>query len=83
MAIDYSKLRSLTAREVVRALLADGFVLRSQRGSHRRYQHSDGRRVTVPFHTSGGTFVPKTLRSIIEEQAHWTQADLKRLKLLG
>jgi len=83
MAIDYSKLRSLTAREVVRALLADGFVLRSQRGSHRRYQHSDGRRVTVPFHTSGGTFVPKTLRSIIEEQAHWTQDDLKRLKLLG
>ena len=57
--------------------------MRSQRGSHRRYQHSDGRRVTVPFHTSGGTFVPKTLRSIIEEQAHWTQADLKRLKLLG
>ena len=83
MAIDYSKLRSLTAREVVRALLADGFVLRSQRGSHRRYQHSDGRRVTVPFHTSGGTFVPKTLSSIIEEPAHWTQDDLKRLKLLG
>ena len=55
MAIDYSKLRSLTAREVVRALLADGFVLRSQRESHRRYCQSDGRRVTVPFHTSGGT----------------------------
>ncbi|HEV2425475.1 MAG TPA: type II toxin-antitoxin system HicA family toxin [Terriglobia bacterium] len=83
MAINYSKLRSLTAREVIRALLADGFVLRAQRGSHRRYHHSDGRRVTVPFHSSGGTFVPKTLRSILEEQARWTEADLKRLRLLS
>ena len=69
MAIDYSKLRSLTAREVIRALGADGFLLRSQRGSHRRYYHNDGRRVTVPFHASSGIFVPKTLRSILEEQA--------------
>ncbi len=27
--IDYSKLRSLTVRELVRSLLADGFVLKS------------------------------------------------------
>jgi len=72
----------LTAREVVRALLADGFKLKGQRGSHQRYQHTDGRRVTVPYHGSGGTFVPKTLRSIIEEQARWAEDDLKRLKLL-
>lgn len=83
MAIDYSKLRSVTAREVIRALLADGFVLKAQRGSHRRYHHGDGRRVTVPFHGSGGTFVPKTLRSILEEQARWTEHDLKRLRLVG
>jgi predicted RNA binding protein YcfA (HicA-like mRNA interferase family) len=80
--IDYSKLRSLTVRELVRSLLADGFVLKKQRGSHRRYQHTDGRRVTVPYHSSGGTFVPKTLRSIIEEQARWSEADLKRLNIL-
>lgn len=72
MPIDYSKLRSVTAREMVRALLAEGFFLKSQRGSHRRYQHRDGR----------GTFVPKTLRSMIEEQACWREDDLKRLKLL-
>lgn len=82
MPLDYSKLRSTTAREIVRALLADGFILKSQSGSHRRYQHGDGRRVTVPYHTSGGTFVPKTLRSIIEEQARWEEADLRRLRLL-
>ena len=36
MSIDYSRLRSLTARELAAALLADGFVLKRQRGSHRR-----------------------------------------------
>jgi predicted RNA binding protein YcfA (HicA-like mRNA interferase family) len=58
MAIDYSKLRSLTAREMMRALLADGFALKAQRGSHKRYQHADGRRV-LPYHSAGATFVPK------------------------
>jgi predicted RNA binding protein YcfA (HicA-like mRNA interferase family) len=82
MAIDYSELRSLTGREVIRAFLADRVYLKSQRGSHRRCHHRDTRRVTIPFHGSGGTFVPKTLRRILEEQARWTEADLKRLGLL-
>jgi predicted RNA binding protein YcfA (HicA-like mRNA interferase family) len=82
MPIDYSKLRSITAREIVRALLSDGFFLKTQRGSHRRYQHRDGRRVTVAYHSGGGTFVPKTLRSMIEEQASWSEEDLKRLRIV-
>jgi predicted RNA binding protein YcfA (HicA-like mRNA interferase family) len=82
MPIDYSKLRSLTARELERALFGDGFFLKTQRGSHRRYQHRDGRRVTVPFHSPGATFVPKTLRSIIDEQAGWNENDVKRLRLI-
>ena len=83
MAIDFSKIRALTAGEIIRALLADGFVLRkNRRGSHRRYQHADGRRVTVQFHGSNTTFVPKTLRSMVEEQARWTEEDLKPLRLL-
>jgi predicted RNA binding protein YcfA (HicA-like mRNA interferase family) len=82
MPIDFSKIRALTAEEIIRALLADGFILRKSRGgSHRRYCHPDGRRVTVAFHGSNTTFVPKTLRSMIEEQAGWTEEDLKRLKL--
>jgi predicted RNA binding protein YcfA (HicA-like mRNA interferase family) len=84
MPIDFSKIRALTADEIIRALLADGFSLRkSKGGSHRRYQHQDGRRVTVAFHGSNTTFVPKTLRSMIEEQAQWSDADLKRLKLIS
>ncbi|MCD6083521.1 type II toxin-antitoxin system HicA family toxin [Candidatus Aerophobetes bacterium] len=82
MAIDYSKLRNLTAREIINALSRDGFYLRSQRGSHQRYHHPDGRRVTVSFHRPSDTFTPKTLKSMIERQAKWNEKDLKRLKLL-
>jgi len=82
MAIDYRPLRTVTAREIIRSLVQDGFYLRHQRGSHQRYQHRDGRRVTVSFHKNSDTFPPKTLKSIIEDQARWTEEDLKRLKLV-
>jgi hypothetical protein len=36
----------------------------------------------VTFHGPGDTFAPKTLKSMIEIEAKWTEADLKRLKLI-
>ena len=83
MALDYSKLRNLTAREITSALLQDGFRLRRQKGSHQRYVHADGRRVTVSFHRASDTFEMKTLKSMIEAQARWTEEDLRRLGLIG
>lgn len=80
--IDWSRLRSVTAREIISALERDGFSLHNQSGSHQRYRHPDGRRVTVSFHRRGDTFRPKTLRSIVEMQARWTEDDLRRLKLV-
>jgi predicted RNA binding protein YcfA (HicA-like mRNA interferase family) len=82
MNLDYSLLRSLTARQPGAALAADGFFLRRQRGSHRRYQHADGRNVTLAFHHASDTFPLPTLRSMIERQANWTEADLVRLGLM-
>ena len=83
MALDYSRLRSLTAREIVSALIRDGFSLDRQSGAHRAlYRHPDGRRVTVSFHRAGEIFEPKTLRSMLESQAHWGEEDLVRLHLL-
>lgn len=81
--VDYSRLRSLTARHLIRALQADGFILKRQRGSHRHYFHPNGRRVTLSFHRSSETFRLGTLRSIIEVQAHWTEDDLRRLGLIS
>jgi len=80
--IDYGALRSLTARVIIRALVRDGFLLDRQSGSHRLYRHPDGRRVTVTFHHSAQTFAPKTLRSMIELQARWSEHDLRRLRLI-
>jgi predicted RNA binding protein YcfA (HicA-like mRNA interferase family) len=82
MTVDYSRLRSLTARQLVSALQSDGFDLQRQRGSHRHYKHPDGRRVTLSFHHSSDTFRLGTLRSILETQARWTADDLRRLGLL-
>ncbi len=82
MPILYSRLRNLTTRQIVRALLRDGFELRRGRGGHRQYAHVDGRRVTIPFHRPSDTFRLKTLSTIIERQAKWTEDDLRRLKLL-
>jgi predicted RNA binding protein YcfA (HicA-like mRNA interferase family) len=82
MPVDWSQLRGLAIRELISALIRDGFYLRNQRGSHQRYRHPNGRRVTVSFHHPGDTLRPKTLKRIIEDQAKWTEEDLKRLGLL-
>jgi len=82
MAVNYALLRGLTAREIISALVRDGFGFDRGAGSHQVYYHPDGRRVTVTFHAPGDTFTPKTLKSMIEREAHWMEDDLKRLKLL-
>jgi predicted RNA binding protein YcfA (HicA-like mRNA interferase family) len=82
LGFNYTQLRTLQAREIVSALLRDGFVLDRQAGSHRHYVHADGRRVTLSFHAPGETFAPKTLKTMLEIQARWDEADLRRLKLL-
>jgi predicted RNA binding protein YcfA (HicA-like mRNA interferase family) len=82
MSVDYSRLRSLRAREIVRALRRDGFKFVRQKGDHHRYHHPDGRRVTVAYSNPGDTFLLRDLKSMIEVQARWTEDDLRRLKLV-
>jgi predicted RNA binding protein YcfA (HicA-like mRNA interferase family) len=81
MGINYSRLHNLTARELISALMREGFILDRQVGSHQHYMRPDGRRVTVSFHRPGETFETKTLKTMIEVQAGWTEEDLRRLKL--
>ena len=80
--INFSRLRSLTARQITRALRRDGFDLETQTGSHQQYRHPDGRRVTVTYHHPGDTYSIRTLRAMIQGQARWTAEDLRRLGLL-
>jgi predicted RNA binding protein YcfA (HicA-like mRNA interferase family) len=74
--------RGLTARELIRALHEDGFVLRRTRGSHRIYRDAHGRRVVIAYHRLSDSFPVGTLKAMIGD-AGWTDADLGRLDLLG
>lgn len=80
--IPYDRLRALNARKIIGALLRDDFTLARQSGSHQQYCHSDGRRVTLTFHSFNQTFPLKTLKSMLETQACWKLEDLIRLKLI-
>ncbi|PKB64113.1 MAG: hypothetical protein BZY80_03835 [SAR202 cluster bacterium Io17-Chloro-G2] len=82
MAIPWRNLHSITAREIINSLYRDGFVLRNSAGSHQRFRHPDGRRVTVTFHSPGQTFGLGLLQRMFRDQAHWTEEDLRRLGLL-
>jgi predicted RNA binding protein YcfA (HicA-like mRNA interferase family) len=81
VGLNYGLLRNLTARELISALIRDGFGYDRGDGSHQIYYHPDGRRVTVVFHGGGSTFKRKTLKSMID-QARWTEEDFKRLRLI-
>lgn len=72
------RLPSLTARDVIRALLRAGFVVSRQSGSHCRLIHATdpARKVTVPVHS--GDLKRGTLRAIIA-QAGLTVAEFTAL----
>jgi len=57
----------LKPRELIRALKRMGFILiRKSKGSHRQFEHPDGRRTTVPDH-KGKDIGPGLLRKILRD----------------
>jgi len=74
------KLRSITARELIRALEQDGWTWARARGSHRSYKKGN-RVAVVPYHRPGATFTAKTLARILAATG-WTDDDIRRLQLL-
>jgi predicted RNA binding protein YcfA (HicA-like mRNA interferase family) len=61
-----SKPPVLKPREVIRVLLASGFVQVRQRGSHKQFRHPDGRGTTVADH-GGRDIGPPMLRQIAKD----------------
>ncbi len=55
---------AINARTLMKALRALGFVQTRSRGSHRRFEHPDGRKTTVPVH-KGRTIPRGLLRQIV------------------
>jgi predicted RNA binding protein YcfA (HicA-like mRNA interferase family) len=59
------KIRRYTAKEIERLLGKYGFILVSQKGSHRKWRHQvSGRQVIVPYH-AGQVLPLGTLRNIL------------------
>lgn len=83
MPLDYTRLRGLTVRKLITALKRDGFVLVRKKGATRLFHHPDGRRVIVHVHKPGQTLKIGTLKEILENEARWTEEDLRRLDLLN
>jgi predicted RNA binding protein YcfA (HicA-like mRNA interferase family) len=57
---------SATARELQRVATLLGFVRRRQTGSHERWNHPDGRAVTIPLH-GGRTIGPPLFYKILRQ----------------
>jgi predicted RNA binding protein YcfA (HicA-like mRNA interferase family) len=55
-----------SAKEMERIVLADGWVFKSQEGSHRQYVHpTKPGKVTIPFHS--GDLTRKTENAILKQ----------------
>ncbi|MCL2089021.1 MAG: type II toxin-antitoxin system HicA family toxin [Oscillospiraceae bacterium] len=61
-----SKLKIISCTKMCRLLEKDEFVCIRQRGSHRFYQHNDGRTTVVPMHAKDldRTLIRKILNEI-------------------
>jgi predicted RNA binding protein YcfA (HicA-like mRNA interferase family) len=75
----WNQLKNLTAGDLAYALSRDGWTLDTKGGSQHIYLKS-GRRVSVHIHPQK-TFGAKLLKALLEDTG-WTEADMKRLKLI-
>jgi predicted RNA binding protein YcfA (HicA-like mRNA interferase family) len=76
----WDQLKNKTADEIISALKRDGAVLDVTRGSARVFRYPDGRMAAVHYHPHK-TYGPEMLKGLINDIG-WTEADLRRLKLV-
>jgi predicted RNA binding protein YcfA (HicA-like mRNA interferase family) len=69
---------SATTRELQRTARRLGFIRTQQRGSHERWNHPDGRGVTIPLH--GGREIGPPLFFKILRQLGVTYEDFQKLR---
>ena len=68
----------INARALMKGLRSLGFEQTRSRGSHRRFEHRDGRKTTVPVHK--GRSIPRgLLRQIVTIDVGMDMAEFVRL----
>ncbi len=83
---DFSRLvralRNVSVRKYISALERDGFVMaQGTIGSHRVYEHLDGRWASIAYHKGSATLTV-TARKHLLRGTEWNAEDAVRLKLL-
>lgn len=71
-------LRPVPARKLIRVLQGEGFVRVSQRGSHLKMRHPDGRTLVVPIHPGRDVKVG-LLRAVLAEAGLSVEDFLRRV----
>ena len=77
----WSQLKAKTSKELMAAIERDGFLHEERIGATQGYRHPDGRRRVVVHYQPRKSYGPKLLKALIED-AGWSEADLRRLKLI-
>lgn len=60
-----------------RVLLKKGFLVRSSKGSHKTFSHTDGRRTTLAYHPGN---IPKPIVAKILKQAGISLEEFRKLR---
>lgn len=76
----WDQLKAKTCDELIAALLKDGFAHEETRGATQAYRHEDGRRVVIHYHPNT-SYGRKLLGALLAELG-WSEADMRRLKLI-
>ena len=77
----WAQLKGKTADQLISALLKDGFILDGIVRTERVYRHSDGRKVTIHYHTGNKSYGRGLLKALLEDTG-WSENDMRRLKLI-
>jgi len=76
----WHQLKNKSANDLISALRRDGAQLDETRGAEQVYRYPDGRRVSIHYHPKK-TYGAKLLKALLKDIG-WTEADLRRLKLI-
>lgn len=77
----WNQLKNKSADDLIRSLLKDGFKLADKIRTERIYRHPDGRKLTIHYHKGSDTYGANLLKALLKDTG-WTEADMRRLKLI-
>ncbi len=72
------KLAVVYPKDLIKVALKLGFVETRQKGSHKTFSHSNGKKLTIPFHSSK-PLPPGLLNKILKQDLEITKEELTKI----